>query len=74
VVFKSFFRVGLCLPMHMMVTEVSKKYKIYMHQLTPNAIVRLDVLYGLYKAKVLGLMLSASTECMNCTTKRRSYP
>lgn len=42
-VFKSFFQVGLCLPMHRMVTEVSKKYKIYMYQLTPNAIVRLDV-------------------------------
>jgi hypothetical protein len=29
--------------MFKMITEVLKKYKIYMHQLTPNALVRLSV-------------------------------
>lgn len=43
VVFKSFFWVGLRLPMYKMITEVLHKYEIYMHQLTLNAIVRLTI-------------------------------
>jgi hypothetical protein len=43
VVFKSFFRVGLQFPLYEMVGEVLKKFEIYLHQLTPNAIVRLSV-------------------------------
>jgi hypothetical protein len=42
-VFKSFFRVGLRFPLYEMVGEVLKKFEIYLHQLTPNAIVRLSV-------------------------------
>jgi hypothetical protein len=43
VVFKSFFRAGLRLPLNEMIGEVLKIFKIYLHQLTPNAIVRLSV-------------------------------
>jgi hypothetical protein len=43
VVFKSFFRAGLQFPLYKMVGEVLKKFEIYLHQLTPNAIVRLSV-------------------------------
>jgi hypothetical protein len=43
VVFKSFFEVSLQLSMCRMITKVMKKYEVYMHQLTPNAIVRLSV-------------------------------
>jgi hypothetical protein len=43
VVFKSFFRAGLRLPLNEMIGEVLKKFEIYLHQLTPNAIVRLSV-------------------------------
>jgi hypothetical protein len=43
VVFKSFFRAGLCFPLHEMIREVLKNFEIYFHQLTPNAIVRLSV-------------------------------
>jgi hypothetical protein len=43
VVFKSFFRAGLRFPLYEMVGEVLKKFEIYLHQLTPNAIVRLSV-------------------------------
>jgi hypothetical protein len=43
VVFKSFFRAGLRLPLNEMIGEVLKIYEIYLHQLTPNAIVRLIV-------------------------------
>jgi hypothetical protein len=40
VVFKSFFRAGLRLPRNEMIGEVLKKFEIYLHQLTLNAIVR----------------------------------
>lgn len=43
VVFKSFFCIDLQLPIHRMVGEVLKKYKVYMHQLMPNAILRIRV-------------------------------
>jgi hypothetical protein len=43
VVFKSFFKVGLIFPLNGMIADVLKKFGIYLHQLTPNAIVRLSV-------------------------------
>jgi hypothetical protein len=43
VVFKSFFSAGLWFPLYEMIGEVLKKFEIYLHQLTPNAIVRLSV-------------------------------
>jgi hypothetical protein len=43
VVFKSFFRAGLRFPLNKMIGEVLDNYEIYLHQLTPNAIVRLNV-------------------------------
>jgi hypothetical protein len=51
VVFKSFFRAGLRFPLYKMIGEVLKKFEIYLHQLTPNTIVRLSVYntYGLMK-------------------------
>jgi hypothetical protein len=43
VVFKSFFYAGLRFPMYEMIAEVLKRFEIYLHQLTPNVIVRLSV-------------------------------
>jgi hypothetical protein len=43
VVFKSFFRARLRFPLYEMIGEVLKKFEIYLHQLTPNATVRLSV-------------------------------
>jgi hypothetical protein len=42
VVFKSFFRAGLRFPLNEMIGEVLENFEIYLHQLTPNAIVRLN--------------------------------
>jgi hypothetical protein len=42
-VFKSFFRVGLRFPIYEMIAEVLKKFEIFLHRLTPNAIVRLSI-------------------------------
>jgi hypothetical protein len=43
VVFKSFFKAGLRFPLHGMIGDVLEDFEIYLHQLTPNAIVRLSV-------------------------------
>ena len=43
VVFKSFFKAGLRLPLNKMIVDVLNKFGIYLHQLTHNAIVRLSV-------------------------------
>jgi hypothetical protein len=42
VVFKSFFRAGLQFALNEMI-EILKFFEIYRHQLTPNAIVRLNI-------------------------------
>jgi hypothetical protein len=43
VVFKSFFKAGLRFPLHDMIADVLERFGIYLHQLTPNAIVRLSI-------------------------------
>jgi hypothetical protein len=43
VIFKSFLKAGLRFPLHGIIADVLKKFGIYFHQLTPNAIVRLNV-------------------------------
>ena len=43
VVFKSFFKAGSRFPLNGIIADVLKKFGIYLHQLTPNAIVRLSV-------------------------------
>jgi hypothetical protein len=43
VVFKSFFKAGLRFPLNEMIADVLGRFGIYLHQLTPNAIVRISV-------------------------------
>jgi hypothetical protein len=43
IVFKSFFRAGLRFPLNEIIGEVLDNSEIYLHQLTPNAIVRLSI-------------------------------
>jgi hypothetical protein len=43
VVFKSLFKAGLRFPLNKMIVDLLKKFGIYLHQLTSNAIVRLIV-------------------------------
>jgi hypothetical protein len=43
VVFKSFMKAGLCFPLHKMLVEVLKIFEIYLHQLTPEALIKAGV-------------------------------
>jgi hypothetical protein len=43
VVFKGFMTAGLRFPLHKMLVEVLKRFEIYLHQLTPEALIRIGV-------------------------------
>jgi hypothetical protein len=58
IVFKSFFQTGFRFPLYDMIGEVLKKFEIYLHQLTPNSIVRLSV----YIWALLSQGMSANTD------------
>jgi hypothetical protein len=43
VIFQSFFKAGLRFPLSEFVVEVLKTYQIFLHQITPEAIIRMGV-------------------------------
>ena len=43
VIFRSFFKAGLRFPLSRFVVEVLKIYQIYLHQITPEAIIRMGI-------------------------------
>jgi hypothetical protein len=43
VIFRSFFKAGLRFPLSKFVVEVLKIYKIFLHQITPEAIIRMGI-------------------------------
>jgi hypothetical protein len=45
VVFKSFMKVLLRFSLHRMLVEVLKTFEIYLHQLTPEALIKVGVFY-----------------------------
>jgi hypothetical protein len=61
VVFKSFFRAGLRFPLNEMIGEVLKNFEIYLHQLTPNAIVRLGIFFWALRSQ--GMSPDAEAFC-----------
>jgi hypothetical protein len=75
IVFKSFFHEGLWFPLYDMICEVLKKFEIYLHQLTPNAIVRLNVYIWALRSQ--GKSANAEGFCrvheLHYQTKVRAY-
>lgn len=43
VIFRSFMKAGLRFPLHKMLVEVLKKFKIFLHQLTPDALIKVGI-------------------------------
>jgi hypothetical protein len=43
VVFRSFMKAVLCFPLHKMLVNVLKTFEIYLHQITPKALIRVGV-------------------------------
>jgi hypothetical protein len=46
VVSRSFMKAGLRFPLHKMLVEVLKTFEIYLHQITPKALIRVEFLSG----------------------------
>jgi hypothetical protein len=69
VVFKSFFKAGLRFPLNGMIVDVLKKFGVYLHQLTPNAIVRLSVYIWALRSQGWNRSVKVSAEFMNYTTR-----
>jgi hypothetical protein len=61
VAFKSVFKAGLRFPLHEMIGEVLNNYEIYLHQLTPNAIVRLSIFIWALRSQ--GMDPNAEASC-----------
>jgi hypothetical protein len=61
VIYRSFFKVGLRFPLSKFVVEVLKIYQIFLHQITPEAIMRMGIFVWVVRSQ--GLELSAKCFC-----------
>jgi hypothetical protein len=43
VVFRSFIKAGLWFPLHRMLVEILKKFEIFLHQLTHEALIKIEI-------------------------------
>jgi hypothetical protein len=43
VVFKSFLKAGLRFPLYKMLVEVLNRFEIYLHQVTPKALIKVRI-------------------------------
>jgi hypothetical protein len=61
VIYKSFFKAGLRFPLSRFVVEVLKIYQIFLHQITPEAIIRMGIFVWAVRSQ--GLEPSARCFC-----------
>jgi hypothetical protein len=61
VIFRSFFKAGLRFPLSSFVIEVLKIYQVYLHQLTPEAIIRMGIFAWAVRSQ--GLEPNAKSFC-----------
>jgi hypothetical protein len=73
VVFKSFFKAGLRFPLNEMIADVLEKFGIYLHQLTPNAIVRLSIYIWALRSQGQNSLLKASAGHMSFIIRRNLF-
>jgi hypothetical protein len=68
VIFSSFFKAGLRFPLSRFVVDVLKTYQIFLHQITPEAIIRM----GIFVWAVRSQGLEPSARCF-CSMHELSY-
>jgi hypothetical protein len=61
IIYRSFFKVGLRFPLSRFVVEVLKIYEIFLHQITPEAIIRMGIFVWAVRSQ--GLEPSAKCFC-----------
>jgi hypothetical protein len=73
VIFRSFFKAGLRFSLSRFVVEVLKTYQIFLHQLTPQAILRMGVFIWSVRSQRIEPTQSASAACTNFCMRRRPW-
>jgi hypothetical protein len=68
VIYRSFFKVGLRFPLSKFVVEVLKIYQLFLHQITPEAIIRM----GIFTWAMRSQGLEPSARCF-CSMHEISY-
>jgi hypothetical protein len=68
VIYRSFFKAGLRFPLSRFVVEVLKTYPIFLHQITPEAVIRM----GIFVWAVRSQGLEPSAKCF-CSMHELSY-
>jgi hypothetical protein len=53
VVFRCFMKAGLRFPLHKMLVEILKKFEIFLHPLTPKALIKIGVFISAIKSQGL---------------------
>jgi hypothetical protein len=71
VVFKRFMKAGLRFPLHKMLVEVLKTFEIYLHQLTPEALIKVGVFIWAMRSQGWSQMPNASAIFMNYLTRQK---
>jgi hypothetical protein len=61
VIFRSFFKAGLRFPLSSFVVEVLKIFQIFLHQITPDAIIRMGIFVWAVRSQ--GLEPNAKSFC-----------
>jgi hypothetical protein len=61
VIYRNFFKAGLQFPLSRFVVEVLKIYEIFLHQITPEAIIRMGIFVWAVRSQ--GLESSAKCFC-----------
>jgi hypothetical protein len=61
VIYRSFFKAGLRFPLSSFMVEVLKIYQIFLHQITPKAIIRMGIFMWVVRSQ--GLEPSAKGFC-----------
>jgi hypothetical protein len=68
VIYRSFFKAGLRFPLNRFVVEVLKTYQIFLHQITPEAIIRMGIFVWAVRSQ--GLEQNGFAACMNVCMRR----
>jgi len=69
VIYRSFFKARLRFPLSRFVVEVLKNYQIYLHQITPEAIIRMGIFVWAMRSQAR----NAFVACMNLYMRRRPW-
>jgi hypothetical protein len=71
VFFRSFMKAGLRFPLHKFLVEVLKKFKIFLHQLTPYALIKVRIFIWAIRSQGLELDPNFFAIFTSCLIRRR---